>query len=127
MVQSDEADTLGLIDTKIGGLLKDKFDSLQITSNDSIFEVTRGLREHFVELLGELTPTQTEIAQLGLSHALSRHKLKFSAEKVDTMIIQAVALLDELDKEINIYAMRVKEWVCVFLSIFSNCFWDENI
>ena len=26
------------------------------------------------------------------------------------MVIQAVGLLDELDKEINTYAMRVKEW-----------------
>ena len=26
------------------------------------------------------------------------------------MIVQAISLLDELDKEINIYAMRVKEW-----------------
>ena len=48
--------------------------------------------------------------QLGLSHSLSRYKLKFSADKVDTMVIQAVGLLDELDKEINTYAMRVKEW-----------------
>ena len=38
------------------------------------------------------------------------YKLKFSADKVDTMIIQAISLLDELDKKINIYAMRVKEW-----------------
>ena len=47
---------------------------------------------------------------LGLSHSLSRHKLKFSPDKVDTMIIQAIALLDDLDKELNTYAMRVKEW-----------------
>lgn len=26
------------------------------------------------------------------------------------MIVQAIGLLDELDKEINTYAMRVKEW-----------------
>jgi RNA processing factor Prp31 len=26
------------------------------------------------------------------------------------MVIQAIGLLDELDKEINTYAMRVKEW-----------------
>lgn len=26
------------------------------------------------------------------------------------MIVQAIALLDDLDKEINIYSMRVKEW-----------------
>lgn len=47
---------------------------------------------------------------LGLSHSLSRHKLKFSPDKIDTMIVQAIALLDDLDKELNTYAMRVKEW-----------------
>lgn len=47
---------------------------------------------------------------LGLAHGLSRYKLKFSSEKVDTMIIQAISLLDDLDKEINNYMMRLKEW-----------------
>jgi nucleolar protein 58 len=47
---------------------------------------------------------------LGLSHSLARHKLKFSPDKIDTMIVQAIALLDDLDKELNNYAMRVKEW-----------------
>ena len=47
---------------------------------------------------------------LGVAHGLSRYKLKFSAEKVDIMIIQAVSLLDDLDKEINNYTMRLKEW-----------------
>jgi nucleolar protein 58 len=51
---------------------------------------------------------------LGLGHSMSRFKLKFSTDKVDTMVIQAIALLDDLDKEINIYSMRVKvrcgEW-----------------
>lgn len=37
-----------------------------------------------------------------------RFKLKFSPDKVDTMVVQAIALLDDLDKEINIYSMRVK-------------------
>lgn len=45
---------------------------------------------------------------LGLGHSMSRFKLKFSTDKVDTMVIQAIALLDDLDKEINIYSMRVK-------------------
>lgn len=39
-----------------------------------------------------------------------RYKLKFSADKVDIMVVQAIGLLDDLDKEINIYAMRVREW-----------------
>ena len=48
--------------------------------------------------------------QLGLSHSLSRYKLKFSADKVDIMIVQAIGLLDDLDKEINMYGARVREW-----------------
>merc|ERR1712137_20881 len=47
---------------------------------------------------------------LGLSHSLSRYKIKFSPDKVGTMIVQAIGLLDDLDKELNTYAMRVKEW-----------------
>lgn len=62
-------------------------------------------------------------------HSLSRYKLKFSPDKVDTMIVQAicephplvvcfghtscaslVALLDDLDKELNNYSMRLREW-----------------
>jgi RNA processing factor Prp31 len=46
-------------------------------------------------------------------------KLKFSPDKVDTMVVQAIALLDDLDKEINIYSMRVK--VCVSLVLSSEC------
>ena len=47
---------------------------------------------------------------LSLSHGLSRYKLKFSADKVDTMIIQAISIIEDLDKEINNYMMRLKEW-----------------
>lgn len=48
--------------------------------------------------------------QLGLAHSVSRYTLSFSSDKVDTMIIQAVSLLEDLDKELNNYAMRLKEW-----------------
>lgn len=48
--------------------------------------------------------------QLGLAHSVSRYTLSFTTDKVDTMIIQAVSLLEDLDKELNNYAMRLKEW-----------------
>ena len=57
-----------------------------------------------------LLPENISTMSLGLSHSLSHYKLKFSPDKVDTMIVQAIALLDDLDKELNTYAMRVKEW-----------------
>lgn len=41
---------------------------------------------------------------------MSRYKLKFSPDKIDTMIVQAIGLLDELDKEVNNYIMRCREW-----------------
>merc|ERR1711923_427581 len=50
------------------------------------------------------------VMSLGLGHSLSRYKLKFSPEKIDTMIVQAVSLLDDLDKELNNYIMRAREW-----------------
>jgi len=47
---------------------------------------------------------------VSLSHNFYRHKLKFSIDKVDIMVIQAVGLLDDLDKELNNYEMRLREW-----------------
>ncbi|EKM59596.1 uncharacterized protein PHACADRAFT_137574 [Phanerochaete carnosa HHB-10118-sp] len=73
-------------------------------------EMFRGIRAQLATLLDGLDPKDLATMSLGLSHSLSRFKLKFSPDKVDTMVVQAVALLDDLDKEINIYAMRVKEW-----------------
>jgi nucleolar protein 58 len=57
-----------------------------------------------------MLPENIKEMSLGLSHSLSRHRLKFSPDKVDVMIVHAVSLLDDLDKELNTYAMRVKEW-----------------
>ena len=73
-------------------------------------ELYRGIREHMADLIPGIQPEGFKTMSLGLSHSLSRHKLKFSADKVDVMIVQAISLLDDLDKELNVYAMRVKEW-----------------
>ncbi|KAJ7283302.1 Nop domain-containing protein [Mycena rebaudengoi] len=73
-------------------------------------DLWRGIRSQLTALLNGIDPKDLATMSLGLSHSLSRFKLKFSPDKVDTMVVQAIALLDDLDKEINIYAMRVKEW-----------------
>ena len=84
--------------------------SVNIVSDSSTQDLYRAIREHLTSLIPGLAPSDLSTMSLGLSHSLSRHKLKFSPDKVDTMIIQAIALLDDLDKELNTYAMRVKEW-----------------
>lgn len=97
--------------------------SCSLACDAKTHELFRGIRCYLDELMDDKAsnddddnegPTVSEgdlnAMRLGLSHSLSRYKLKFSADKVDTMVIQAIGLLDELDKEINTYAMRVKEW-----------------
>ncbi len=78
-------------------------------------ESTRFVRNHFASLLPNVDEADLTQMNLGLAHSLSRYKLKFSPDKVDTMIVQAVALLDDLDKELNTYAMRAREVIFVFL------------
>ena len=89
-----------------------KLPQLSITpiSDAATADLYRAIRNHLPSLIPGLLPTDISTMSLGLSHSLSRHKLKFSPDKVDTMIVQAIALLDDLDKELNTYAMRVKEW-----------------
>ena len=89
---------------------------IQVTYDSELLDLYRGIRENLATLLSSssddttLDPRDLNTMSLGLSHSLSRYKLKFSPDKVDTMVVQAIGLLDDLDKEINIYAMRVKEW-----------------
>merc|ERR1712153_284763 len=73
-------------------------------------ELMRGVRLQLNDLIGGFTSADIAPMALGLSHSLSRYKLKFSPDKVDTMVVQAIGLLDELDKEVNTYSMRIKEW-----------------
>lgn len=84
--------------------------SLNLISDSTTADLYRAIRNHLPSLIPGLLPQDISTMSLGLSHSLSRYKLKFSPDKVDTMIVQAISLLDELDKELNTYAMRVKEW-----------------
>lgn len=104
-----EKSKLGVGDIKLGGLIKEKL-GLKCLADQSVAELTRGIRGQLSALLTGLPEKDLNAMKLGLSHSLCRYKLKFSPDKVDTMIIQAISLLDELDKELNTYAMRVREW-----------------
>ena len=49
-------------------------------------------------------------SQLGLGHSYSRMKCTFDVNRQDKPIIQSIALIDQLDKNINSFCMRIKEW-----------------
>lgn len=65
-------------------------------------------------------PKLEGIAQLGLGHSYSRAKVKFNVNKVDNMIIHSVSLLDQLDKDLNTYSMRIRYYKILFIKFMVN-------
>ncbi|XP_035634624.1 nucleolar protein 56-like [Oncorhynchus keta] len=100
---------LGVGDAKIGGALQEEL-GLAIQTGGVVAELLRGVRLHFHSLVKGLTAQAASKAQLGLGHSYSRAKVKFNVNRSDNMIIQSIALLDQLDKDINTFSMRVREW-----------------
>ncbi|KAM9305152.1 nucleolar protein 58 isoform 2-T2 [Gastrophryne carolinensis] len=100
---------LAIADAKLGGVIKDKVN-LSCVHSAMVTELMRGIRNQIDGLLTGLSSREMAAMSLGLAHSLSRYKLKFSPDKVDTMIVQAISLLDDLDKELNNYIMRCREW-----------------
>ncbi|MEQ2193938.1 snoRNP complex protein nop56, partial [Xenoophorus captivus] len=97
---------LGVSDAKIGAALQEEF-TISIQTGGVVAEITRGENEtcpgsHILQAASK--------AQLGLGHSYSRAKVKFNVNRADNMIIQSIALLDQLDKDINTFSMRVREW-----------------
>lgn len=108
-IDKDLQDKLLVADAKLSSAIKDKFD-LQCVSNTAVQELMRCIRSQLDSLITGLPKKEMTAMALGLAHSLSRYKLKFSPDKIDTMIVQAVSLLDDLDKELNNYIMRCREW-----------------
>ncbi|KAG7503949.1 nucleolar protein 58 [Solea senegalensis] len=109
VVAKEAHEQLAISDAKLGGVIKDKLD-LSCVHSPAVAELMRCIRSQIEGLITGLPPREISAMSLGLAHSLSRYKLKFSPDKVDTMIVQAISLLDDLDKELNNYIMRCREW-----------------
>ncbi|KTF83033.1 hypothetical protein cypCar_00025571 [Cyprinus carpio] len=116
VVAKEAHEQLAITDAKLGGVIKEKLNlscrdhrpcclSLHGRASETRLE---GFI-HRVFLLENHVPCLSALAHRFSLH-LSRYKLKFSPDKVDTMIVQAISLLDDLDKELNNYIMRCREW-----------------
>jgi nucleolar protein 56 len=101
---------LGVIDPALATAIADGLPGLSCRSDDTVREILRGCRLHLTHLVKGLGGGSQEQAQLGLGHSYSRGKVKFNPARSDNMIIQSIALLDQMDKDLNTFAMRVREW-----------------
>lgn len=110
IVDAGLTENLVVLDKSLGVNINKKLGLEVSVLSENLKEIMRGVRLHLTELIEGLDEQEVKAMSLGLAHTLSRFKLKFSPDKVDTMIIQAVGLLDDLDKELNNFAMRLREW-----------------
>lgn len=110
-LQAEKKASLAVADLKLGTAISNlpKLNVSPVAGTETM-DLFRAVREHVSSLIPGLDQDVIDRMTLGLSHSMSRHKLKFSPDKVDSMIIQAIKMLDDIDKELNVYAMRTKEW-----------------
>ncbi|KAF0907391.1 hypothetical protein E2562_015883 [Oryza meyeriana var. granulata] len=101
--------SVGVMEPKVGSHISEA-TGIPCQCNEFVQELLRGVRLHFDHFINQLKPSDLEKAQLGLGHSYSRAKVKFNVNRVDNMVIQAIFLLDTLDKDINSFSMRVREW-----------------
>ncbi|CAB1100539.1 unnamed protein product [Ectocarpus sp. CCAP 1310/34] len=102
---------LGCIEPGLASAIQDRL-GFPCRSDETVKEIIRGIRVHFHRFVKELDGGVGEKAQLGLGHSYSRAKVKMNPARSDNMIIQSICLLDQLDKDLNTFAMRVREWYC---------------
>lgn len=108
-VDAGIAEQLAVMDAKLGKAIKTTLN-IACVHGDETLAMFRAIKGNLQTLIEEVSAEQMGQTALGLAHNLNRYKLKFSPDKIDMMVVQAVALLEDLDKEINKYAMRAKEW-----------------
>ena len=76
-----------MADAKLGGAIKEKL-GIACIHDESALQLTRGLRNQIESLVEAASASEMKSMAIGLAHSLSRYKLKFSPDKVDTMIVQ---------------------------------------
>ena len=77
--------TLGVSDKGLAGAIKGAFPGIACETGETsevVQDMLRGIRQHAHKLLKQLQEGDVERAQLGLGHAYSRARVKFSVQKV---------------------------------------------
>ncbi|CAG9540797.1 unnamed protein product [Cercopithifilaria johnstoni] len=102
--------TLAVGDSRLASAISEQITGIKCQISGIVPELMRGIRMHLEHLVKGLPHHSLSKAQLSLGHGYSRKKVKFDIHRVDNMVIQSIALLDQLDKDINLFGMRIREW-----------------
>ena len=97
---------VGIVDPKLLQVVKEEV-GCKVQGGEVVQEVCRGIRLHMNKFVKALEEKKENMAQLGLGHSYSRSKVKFNVNRSDNMVIQAIALIDQLDKA------RISNRMCI--------------
>ena len=86
IVQKGIEEELMISDKKLGKSITEKL-GIECKAGEKASELIRCVRFQMTSLLEDLDEKELKSMSLGLAHSLSRYKLSFSSEKVDTMVI----------------------------------------
>ena len=104
--------TLVVEDKDLAALLNEQL-KLRTMAGEQHLEVFRAIRLHLPRFLtgeeGAAGAERVTKANLGLAHAFARHAVQFDERRQDKPVINAHALLELLARNLNIFAMRLKE------------------
>lgn len=83
--------------------------------------LTRGIRHNLKKFLKNDEDERKQFL-LSTSHAFSRNKVEYGARNEDSVLFHTVNMLDQIEKDINSYTMRVKEiYGWSFPELYSIC------
>ncbi|MES1916351.1 MAG: hypothetical protein MHM6MM_008177 [Cercozoa sp. M6MM] len=78
--------------------------------DESIAMWLKAIRTHFTHFLDGVQETDMSKMRMSLASTYSRAKVKFNVNRVDNMVVQGSALLEQLNTDLNNGVMRVREW-----------------
>ena len=73
------------------------------------YDIIRSVREQLHNFL-DISKEEYFSRVAGLAHKMGNSVLKNAPERMDTIVVESINLLEELDRDINIHVMRIKEW-----------------
>jgi len=94
-------------------VLKERFPGYQYESRETsqaVDTLLRGIRLYCDKMVSELKSDDINAACRALAHAYSRGQVKFNTSRDDVHIIQRSAALEAIDKGLNQWTMRLREW-----------------
>lgn len=100
---------LGVADPKVGSAIQEKL-GITCQHTGAVPEIIRNIRFYLSHLIENLSHQTIANSELGCGRNFSRSKVKFNVNRSDNMIIQSISLIDQLDKDINTFSMRLREW-----------------